>query len=232
MKTVRKTTTMGAFRTTGSGGPRSLRSGPAPSPSRGGPEDEFQGHTMKIYTRTGDDGTTGLYGGARTRKDDPRVEAYGTVDETNAVIGLARACGLPREIEDVLAAVQSTLFDVGAALATPADRAASVPTVADRDVVVLEQAIDALEVRLEPLRTFVLPGGSEAAARLHVARTVCRRAERLVVAMSDHVPVDPAIVRWLNRLSDLLFVQARFANHAAGVADVPWVGRARGPGSR
>lgn len=185
---------------------------------------------MKIYTRTGDDGTTGLYGGARTRKDDPRVEAYGTVDETNAVIGLARAAGLPREIEEVLVKAQSTLFDVGAALATPADRAASVPTVGDADVLALEQAIDALELHLPPLKTFVLPGGSEGAARLHVARTVCRRAERLVVAMAERLPVDPAIVRWLNRLSDLLFVQARFANHVAKVADVPWVGRKRGRG--
>ena len=186
---------------------------------------------MKIYTRTGDDGTTGLYGGARTRKDDPRVEAYGTVDETNAAIGLARAAGLPREVDDVLAKTQSALFDVGAALATPVEKRLSVPTVGDADVLLLERAIDALEAHLAPLRTFVLPGGAEGAARLHVARTVCRRAERLVISMSDHVPVDPVIVRWLNRLSDLLFVQARFANHVAKVADVPWVGRGRGPGT-
>ena len=187
---------------------------------------------MKIYTRTGDDGTTGLYGGARTRKDDPRVEAYGTVDETNAAIGLARAAGLPREIERVLLTTQSTLFDVGAVLATPAEKQASVPTVDDADVLFLERAIDELEAHLPALKTFVLPGGSEGAARLHVARTVCRRAERLVITMSDHVPVDPAIVRWLNRLSDLLFVQARFANAVAKVADVPWVGRPRGPGAK
>lgn len=182
---------------------------------------------MKIYTRTGDDGTTGLFGGARTRKDDPRVEAYGTVDETNAAIGLARAAALPREIDGVLARVQSTLFDVGAALATPADRAAA-PLSLDADVLALEQAIDALEARLPPLKTFVLPGGSEGAARLHVARTICRRAERLVVALAERLSVEPGIVRFLNRLSDLLFVQARAANHAAKVADVPWVGRGRG----
>jgi cob(I)alamin adenosyltransferase len=187
---------------------------------------------MKIYTRTGDDGTTGLYGGARTRKDDPRVEAYGTVDETNAAIGLARAAHLPREVDEVLAKTQSTLFDVGSVLATPAEKQASVPTVDDADVLFLERAIDALEAGLPPLKTFVLPGGSEGAARLHVARTVCRRAERLVISMSDHVPVAPVIVRWLNRLSDLLFVQARFTNAAAKVADVPWFGRPKGPAAK
>jgi len=186
---------------------------------------------MKIYTRTGDDGTTGLYGGVRVPKDDPRVEAYGTVDETNAALGLARAAGLPPEVEAVLATAQSTLFDVGAALATPSDRANAAATVGEDDVALLEGAIDVLEARLAPLQTFVLPGGTEAAARLHVARTVCRRAERLVVALARRAPVAPAIVRWLNRLSDLLFVQARYANHVAKVPDVPWVGRRRGAGA-
>ena len=186
---------------------------------------------MKIYTRTGDDGTTGLYGGARVPKDDPRVEAYGTVDETNATLGLARAAGLPPELDEVLARAQSTLFDVGAALATPADRASAVASIGDADVAALERAIDALEARLEPLKTFVLPGGTEAAARLHLARTVCRRAERLVVSLAARAPVSPLIVRWLNRLSDLLFVQARYANFVAKVPDVPWVGRGRAAGA-
>jgi cob(I)alamin adenosyltransferase len=180
---------------------------------------------MKIYTRTGDDGTTGLFGGARTRKDDPRVEAYGTVDETNATIGWVRAAGPAPQIERVLERAQSTLFDVGASLATPPEKRSGASAVDDADVLELERAIDALEAHLPPLRTFVLPGGCEAAARLHVARTVCRRAERLVVTLAASSPVEPSIVRWLNRLSDLLFVQARFQNHVANVADVPWKGR-------
>ncbi len=186
---------------------------------------------MNIYTRTGDDGTTGLYGGSRVPKDDPRVEAYGTVDETNAAIGLARAAGLPPEVDAVLGKAQSTLFDVGAVLATPSDRTNDAATIGEDDVLLLENAIDALEARLRPLQTFVLPGGTEAAARLHVARTVCRRAERLVVALSAHAPVSPLVVRWLNRLSDLLFVQARYANHVASVPDEPWVGRRRSTGA-
>jgi cob(I)alamin adenosyltransferase len=179
---------------------------------------------VKIYTRTGDDGTTGLFGGARVSKADPRVDAYGTVDEANASIGLARAAGLPPAVEAVLARVQSALFDVGASLASPSAKGAVV-AVGDADVAALEAAIDALEGGLEPLRTFVLPAGTEAAARLHVARTVVRRAERAVVALAGRERVDPAVVRYLNRLSDLLFVQARAANRAAGVADVPWTAR-------
>jgi cob(I)alamin adenosyltransferase len=181
---------------------------------------------VKIYTRTGDDGTTGLFGGARVGKDDPRVDAYGTVDEANAACGLARAAGLPPAVDAVLAHVQATLFDVGASLASPG-RASASPPVEEADVVALERAIDDLEETLSPLRTFVLPGGSEAAARLHVARTVARRAERLVVALRAHGPVHEGVVRYLNRLSDYLFVAARAANRVARVADVPWTSRAR-----
>ena len=180
---------------------------------------------MRIYTKTGDDGTTGLYGNVRVRKSDGRVEAYGAVDETNASIGFARATSLPTEVDAILSAVQSHLFEVGGALATPPGKPASSKGVSDADTTVLENAIDALEAGLAPLRTFVLPGGCEGAARLHLARTVCRRAERAVVALSTHEAVDPAIVRYLNRLSDLLFVQARAANRAAGVPDVPWAPR-------
>jgi cob(I)alamin adenosyltransferase len=179
---------------------------------------------VKIYTRTGDDGTTGLFGGGRVSKADPRVDAYGTVDEANATLGFARAAGLPPAVEAVLARAQSALFDVGASLASPSAKGA-VAAVSDADVAALEAAIDALEAGLEPLKTFVLPAGSEAAVRLHVARTVVRRAERNVVALAAREPVDPAVVRYLNRLSDLLFVQARAANRAAGVPDVPWVAR-------
>jgi len=177
---------------------------------------------MRIYTRTGDDGSTGFFGGARTSKGAPRVEAYGAVDEANAAIGLARSAGAPPPLDEVLEKVQASLFDVGAALATPPGKAAKVSSPTDADVAALERAIDALEAHLAPLKTFVLPGGHEVAARLHLARTVCRRAEREVVRLAAAEPVDAVLVRYLNRLSDLLFVQARYANHAAGVADVPW----------
>ena len=177
---------------------------------------------MKIYTKTGDDGSTGLYGGSRVSKADLRVEAYGTVDETNAAIGLARAADLSPGTDVFLARVQSSLFDLGAALAIPAGEESKSPPPSDQDVEALERAIDAAEAGLTPLRNFVLPGGSEAAARLHVARTVCRRAERLVVLLAASEVVDPVIVRYLNRLSDMLFVQARAANAARGLADTPW----------
>jgi len=181
---------------------------------------------VKIYTRTGDDGTTGLFGGGRVSKADPRVDAYGTVDEANAALGWARAAGLPPAVEAVLAHAQSALFDIGASLANPSTKGVVVAVAdADADVAALEGAIDALEAGLEPLRTFVLPAGAEGAVRLHVARTVVRRAERAVVALATREPVDPAVVRYLNRLSDLLFVQARATNRAAGVPDVPWTAR-------
>jgi len=179
---------------------------------------------MKIYTRTGDDGTTGLLGGRRVSKADARVAAYGDVDEANAAVGFARAAGLPAPVDALLARAQSTLFQVGAALATPPDRQSGTAPVSAADVAVLEAGIDALEADLPPLRSFILPGGAEGAARLHLARTVCRRAERAVVGLSSREPVDPLLVRYLNRLSDLLFVQARSTNRAAGVADVPWKG--------
>ena len=180
---------------------------------------------MKIYTRTGDDGRTGLFGGTRVSKADPRVDAYGTVDEANAAVGLARAAPLDRDVDALLARVQRDLFAVGAALAAPAGGASGAPAVDDEDVAAMEAAIDAAEARVEPLRTFVLPGGCEAAARLHLARTVARRAERAVVALAAREPVARVLLRWLNRLSDLLFVLARDANRAAGVPDVPWEGR-------
>jgi cob(I)alamin adenosyltransferase len=177
---------------------------------------------MRIYTRTGDDGSTGLHGGGRASKGSPRVEAFGEVDEANAAIGLARATALPPPVDAALERAQRALFTVGALLASPPGRAPGVSPVTEDDVSLLERAIDALEAGLTPLRTFVLPGGSEAAARLHVARTVCRRAERAVVRLSEAEPVDPILVRYLNRLSDLLFVQAREANRAQGRPDVPW----------
>jgi cob(I)alamin adenosyltransferase len=180
---------------------------------------------MKIYTRTGDDGTTGLYGGSRRSKADARVEAYGTVDEANAFIGVARAAGVPADMDAVLTAVQSELFTIGAELAcTPGAEAKLKMTLIDAGAAEqLEHAIDAAEEGLAPLRAFVLPGGSAAAAALHVARCVVRRAERAVIACAANAPVRKEIVVYLNRLSDLLFTFARRTNHVAGIADVPWV---------
>ena len=184
---------------------------------------------MRIYTRQGDDGTTGLFGGGpRVKKHDARVEAYGTVDELNAILGWARAARLPDAVDSVLERAQSACLRLGAQLATSMGADPGVPPPGDDDVLEMETAIDALEATLPPLKTFLLPGGSEAAARLHVARTVCRRAERTLTALSDRTgPLPGAALRWLNRLSDLLFMQARQANAAAGVPDVPWVPRAR-----
>lgn len=177
---------------------------------------------MKIYTRGGDDGSTGLYGGARVSKASVRVDAYGAVDELNAVLGWVRAADISDNVDAVLAGAQDTCFRLGAWLASQPGRDPGVPQVAEADVEVLEAAIDAMEVELEPLKTFILPGGSEAASRLHMARTVCRRAERRIVALGDMEPVEAVFVRWVNRISDLLFVQARWENRRAGVRDVPW----------
>ncbi|GIL01470.1 MAG: cob(I)yrinic acid a,c-diamide adenosyltransferase [Alphaproteobacteria bacterium] len=179
----------------------------------------------KIYTRTGDDGSTALVGGERRRKHDPRVDAYGTVDEANAAIGLARlhvAAASPL-IDAMLARIQNDLFDLGADLATPGggddDRALRV---SDAQVLRLEAEIDAINAGLAPLRSFVLPGGSAAAAHLHLARTVVRRAERLMVALAGAEAVNGAALRYVNRLSDLLFVAARAVNDN-GARDVLWV---------
>lgn len=177
---------------------------------------------MKIYTRTGDAGETGLFGGGRVPKDALRVHAYGTVDECNAALGLARAAGLDPELDALLAQVQAQLFVVGADLATPGEHAHTSRVGAD-EVAFLERAIDGLEAGLEPLRQFILPGGTAAAAHLHMARTVCRRAERWAVSLAHAEPINPQVLSYLNRLSDLLFVMARAANARAGQSDVPWV---------
>jgi cob(I)alamin adenosyltransferase len=177
---------------------------------------------MKIYTRTGDDGTTGLFGGDRVRKCDPRLECYGTVDELNATIGLA-AVAASAPMQQKLRQIQNELFVIGAHLATPeAGRAAALPTMDESVIARLEMQIDNAESDLPALRQFILPGGSEAAARLHLARTVCRRAERLLVDFSLDRPVSAILLTYLNRLSDWLFVYARWVNHEAQVADIPW----------
>lgn len=176
---------------------------------------------MKIYTRTGDDGTTGLFGGGRVRKDDLRVEAYGAVDEANAAIGLARGLGVDSEVDKLLAQIQHTLFDVGADLATPAEAEARthLHPVEEADVEALEAAIDRFEAELEPLRQFILPAGHATSAALHVARSVVRRAERATVALASVAPIGMPVQRYLNRLSDLLFVLARAANARNGVSE-------------
>jgi cob(I)alamin adenosyltransferase len=181
----------------------------------------------RIYTKTGDDGSTGLARGGRRRKHDPRVAAFGSVDEANAFIGLARLQPLPSGVDAILARIQNDLFDLGADLATPegdATKKGEDLRITPSQVERLEADIDRLNAELSPLRSFVLPGGTPAAAALHVARTVCRRAERLVVTLAD-TPGEtisrPALI-YLNRLSDLLFVLARHAN-GKGADDVLWV---------
>jgi cob(I)alamin adenosyltransferase len=183
---------------------------------------------MKIYTKTGDRGDTGLFGGVRVSKASERVAVYGDVDELNSALGVARAHGHDPPLDTLLQTIQAELFQVGAELATvpgKEDRL-GIPFVGDAEIAVLERAIDAAESELEPLKTFVLPGGSPAAAALHLARCVCRRAERAAVGLGANEPVRGEVVIYLNRLSDLLFVLARLANHRAKVPDVPWVGRA------
>jgi cob(I)alamin adenosyltransferase len=194
------------------------------------------GMEMKIYTKAGDGGQTALFGGQSVAKDVPRVEAYGTVDELNACLGLVGAVtnSLPADLAALLARVQSELFDLGAELATPPERADDrlayrVPLMEPAGVEALEAEIDRYETELTPLKTFILPGGTRAAATLHLARTVCRRAERRVVTLAACESVNPEVIRYLNRLSDLLFVLARVANHRADMPDVPWQpGRGRG----
>jgi cob(I)alamin adenosyltransferase len=179
---------------------------------------------MKIYTKTGDDGETGLFAGPRVQKDDPRIEAYGTVDELNSVLGLVRCAKPPDEMDRLLARVQNELFDLGAELATPDPKLRGTNLITQQRVELLEKAIDHFDASLPPLKTFILPGGTPAAAWLHLARTVCRRAERRVVTLGDaaNANLSPLMVIYLNRLSDLLFVLARAANQSAGVEDVKW----------
>ncbi len=177
---------------------------------------------MRIYTRTGDTGETGLIGGRRVPKDDLRVCAYGTVDELNATLGLARCYVNDEELDHLLERFQNELFDIGAELASPPERASQFQAITDEHIRVMEEAIDHFEEELEPLRQFILPGGTQGSAYLHLARTVCRRAEREVVRLSHASMVNAVIIRYLNRLSDLLFVMARVCNHRAGVPDVKW----------
>jgi cob(I)alamin adenosyltransferase len=176
----------------------------------------------RIYTRGGDAGQTSLGDGSRVSKTDPRIEAYGTVDELNSALGLVLAAGPPVEFRPWLERIQNELFDLGADLAVPLEDARERLRIDPRQVEWLEQLCDLVNARLEPLRSFVLPGGTEAAARLHVARAVCRRAERRAVALGELARVNPAAVAYLNRLSDLLFILARASNADAGRAEPLW----------
>jgi cob(I)alamin adenosyltransferase len=178
---------------------------------------------MKVYTKTGDDGSTGLFGGKRVRKDHVRIAAYGTVDEANAAIGVGRAEGPADLLYSMLERVQGELFVVGADLATPASAKPSVPRISPTEIAGLEADIDRMEEDLPPLKTFVLPGGTKRAAALHMGRTVSRRAEREIFSAMDTESIGPNVAIYLNRLSDFLFVAARWANHAAGIPDTPWL---------
>lgn len=182
----------------------------------------------RVYTRTGDDGTTALGGGQRLPKDSPRIEAYGTVDELSSQIGAAVALGLEPRLASELARVQNDLFNLGSDLCILEEDKARmpVPVVEERHVTALERLMDELSAELSPLENFILPGGTPGAAQLHVARTVCRRAERLLVTLAREEAIGPWTVRYLNRLSDALFVMARYQNFRQGVPDVLWDSRA------
>lgn len=178
---------------------------------------------MKIYTKTGDKGETALFGGQRVPKESLRIETYGTVDELNSVIGIVGSLTPKKEIEAILERIQHDLFVLGADLATPLTKTSDkISRVQQSHVEQLERSIDLLEPKLQPLKVFILPGGSSVAAHLHFARTVCRRAERLTAKLSREEELGPAPLVYLNRLSDLLFVLARYANHLDGVGETQW----------
>ena len=183
---------------------------------------------MKIYTKTGDGGETSLYGGQRVSKDVIRVETYGTVDECNAVLGSAIILIEDSESKEVLTRIQGELFEVGADLATPMERGETVPRVRAEETARLEAEIDRFEEELDPLRHFILPGGSAGGAMVHQARAVCRRAERHLVTLEAAEEINPEVGRYLNRLSDHLFVLARLVNHRSGAPETKWERPVRG----
>lgn len=182
---------------------------------------------MPIYTKFGDQGKTSLFGGDVVQKDDLRVDAYGSVDELNAVLGVVLSLSEDAPLNKLLLSIQSDLFSIGAQLAskTPSKTLSPRSTINLNRVSELEQEIDRMELELPPLRNFILPGGNKVAAMLHLARTICRRAERRVVALSQKEKVNPTIIVYINRLSDLLFVQARFVNYKKKVTETIWKGK-------
>jgi cob(I)alamin adenosyltransferase len=178
---------------------------------------------MKIYTTTGDQGETSLFGGKRVPKDALRIEAYGTVDELNSSLGVARSLKPAKELDEILEILQNDLFVLGADLATPVEKQNGiVERIRQEHITRIEKIIDSVEARLTPLSSFILPCGSQVAAQLHLARTICRRAERCVVKLSREERTESHCVMYLNRISDLLFVLARRANQIDGVEETPW----------
>lgn len=178
---------------------------------------------MKIYTKTGDKGTTALFGGKRVSKADLRINTYGTVDELNAYIGLVRDQEVNTKRKEILVEIQDRLFTIGSILATePGNTKVKVPSLSAQDVTFLEKEIDGMEAQLPPMKSFVLPGGHPSVSFCHVARTVCRRAERLVIELDAQEKVDPLIVQYLNRLSDYLFVLSRKMTAELGAEETPW----------
>jgi len=180
---------------------------------------------MKIYTKTGDDGTTGLYGGKRVLKDDERVDTYGEIDELNSILGLALCFVLSNDVKNDLLYIQNQLFNVGAFLATPVEdrqRLETLRNISDEDVLSLEKRIDYYDEKLPELKNFILPGGTISSAFLQYARTVCRRCERKIVKFALKEESDKIYIKYFNRLSDFLFIVARFENHFAGVKEIEW----------
>jgi cob(I)alamin adenosyltransferase len=178
---------------------------------------------MKIYTKTGDQGTTALFGGKRVSKADLRIETYGTIDELNSWIGLVRDQEVNKGRKDFLIDIQDRLFTIGSILATePGNTKVKIPSLQAQDVTFLENEIDRMETQLPPMRSFVLPGGQQSVSFCHVCRTVCRRAERLTIALKTHEPVDAMVIQYLNRLSDYLFVLARKMAHELNAEETPW----------
>jgi len=180
---------------------------------------------MKIYTKTGDNGTTGLFGGKRIPKDDLRIEAYGTVDELNSFIGLLNSSFNEATQNYFLSEVQKRLFTIGSNLASDPEKRMITPDITDEDIQLLENAMDTMDQLLEPLKNFILPGGDTAISYAHVCRTVCRRAERRVITLDRESIVDPKIIVYLNRLSDYFFVLSRYIGHTKDIPEIPWIAR-------
>jgi len=181
--------------------------------------------TMKIYTKKGDDGSTSLFGGQTVPKSSGRIDAYGTVDELNSILGVVRAFKISTVVDKWLNTVQHQLFVLGADLATPDSRETRIDRVSEKEISFLEQLIDTMDNELPDLKNFILPGGTPAAAALHHARTVCRRAERLTVSCSEEEELSELTVKYLNRLSDFLFMLGRYENFKSGKEDTPWIPR-------
>jgi cob(I)alamin adenosyltransferase len=178
---------------------------------------------MKIYTKTGDAGTTALFGGQRLPKSDLRIDAYGTIDELNAFIGLLRDQSVNVNRKEILIEIQDRLFTIGSMLATePGNTKVKIPVLSEQDVTLLENEIDEMDARLPTMKFFVLPGGHESVSVGHVARTICRRAERLVIALNESSPVEPMVIKYLNRLSDYLFVLCRMMAQELNIEETPW----------